>query len=190
MPENKYLPQPFLHEWMVMHYSDVGMSEMVSQISGVSIVCSTVCSGDQNKHQSTASLAFVRVNPPVTNGFLSQRVSCTEIVSIWWRHYVILDTHSSSCCSIVGAVINIQCTSMHYKLFQCYYFLCSHSYVLWWFLIVYQRFIDLGLALLMLSWDKNWDSHSPMNGYPSFYPRIALVAPSPDGRSIRHATPQ
>ena len=37
----------------------------------------------------------------------------------------------------------------------------------------------LGLASLTLSWDKNWDSHSPMNGYPSFYPRIALVAPSP-----------
>ena len=32
---------------------------------------------------------------------------------------------------------------------------------------------DLGLALLTLSWDKNWDSHSLMNGYPSFYPRIA-----------------
>ena len=37
-----------------------------------------------------------------------------------------------------------------------------------------------GLTLLMLSWDRNWDSHSPMNGYPSFYPRIALVAPSPE----------
>ena len=37
-----------------------------------------------------------------------------------------------------------------------------------------------GLALLTLSWDKNWDSHSLVNGYPSFYPRIALVAPSPD----------
>ena len=35
-----------------------------------------------------------------------------------------------------------------------------------------------GLALLTLSWDKNWDSHSLVNGYPSFYPRIALVAPS------------
>ena len=39
----------------------------------------------------------------------------------------------------------------------------------------------LGLALLTLSWDKNWDSHSLVNGYPSFYPRIALVAPSPEG---------
>ena len=36
-----------------------------------------------------------------------------------------------------------------------------------------------GLVLLMLSWDKNWDSHSlALNGYPSFYPRIGLVAPS------------
>ena len=40
----------------------------------------------------------------------------------------------------------------------------------------------LGLALLTLSWEKNWDSHSLVNGYPSFYPRIALVAPSPDRR--------
>ena len=43
------------------HYSDVIMSAMVSQITGVSIVYLTVCSGtDQRKHQSTASLAFVR----------------------------------------------------------------------------------------------------------------------------------
>ena len=41
-----------------------------------------------------------------------------------------------------------------------------------------------GLALLTLSWDKNWDSHSLVNGYPSFYPRIALVAPSPEGSNI------
>ena len=34
---------------------------MVSQITGVSRVCSTVCSGaDERKHQSSASLAFVR----------------------------------------------------------------------------------------------------------------------------------
>ena len=39
--------------------------------------------------------------------------------------------------------------------------------------------IGQGLALQTLSWDKNWDSHSLVNGYPSFYPRIALVAPSP-----------
>ena len=43
------------------HYSDVIMSAMASQITGVSIVCSTFRSGpDQREHQSSASLAFVR----------------------------------------------------------------------------------------------------------------------------------
>ena len=41
------------------HYSDVIMSAMASQLIGVSIVCSTVCSGAyQRKHQSSASLVF------------------------------------------------------------------------------------------------------------------------------------
>ena len=43
------------------HYSDVIISVMASQITGVSIVYSTVCSGaDQRKHQSSKSLACVR----------------------------------------------------------------------------------------------------------------------------------
>ena len=43
------------------NYSDVIMSAMASQITGVLIVCSTVCSGAaQRKHQSHASLAFLR----------------------------------------------------------------------------------------------------------------------------------
>ena len=43
------------------HYSDVIMRAMTSRITGVSIVCSAVCSGaDQRKHQSSASLSFVR----------------------------------------------------------------------------------------------------------------------------------
>ena len=45
----------------IIYYSDVTMGAMASQITGVSIVCSTVCSGaDQWKHQSSASLAFVK----------------------------------------------------------------------------------------------------------------------------------
>ena len=59
------------HEaWLVSHetfltveeqYSDVIMSAMASQITGVSIVCPTACSGaNQRKRQSPASLAFVR----------------------------------------------------------------------------------------------------------------------------------
>ena len=42
-------------------YSEVLMSAMASQITGVSIFCSTFCSGaHQWKHQSSASRAFVR----------------------------------------------------------------------------------------------------------------------------------
>ena len=48
--------------WLISHhYSDVIMSTMVSQITSLTIVCSTVYSGtDQRKHQSSTSLAFVR----------------------------------------------------------------------------------------------------------------------------------
>ena len=43
-----------------MHYDDVIMTRMASQITSLAIVYSTVYSGaDQSKHQSSASLAFV-----------------------------------------------------------------------------------------------------------------------------------
>ena len=44
-----------------MQYNDVMMSAMASQITSVSTVCSIVGTGpDQTKHQSSATLAFVR----------------------------------------------------------------------------------------------------------------------------------
>ena len=44
-----------------IHYIDVIMIAIASQITGVSIVCSVVCSGvDQRKYQSSSSLVFVR----------------------------------------------------------------------------------------------------------------------------------
>ena len=50
-----------------MHYSDVMMSTMASQITIVSSVCSTVCSdADQRKYQSSTSLALCEGNSPVT----------------------------------------------------------------------------------------------------------------------------
>ena len=46
---------------LLHHYSDIVMGAMVSQITSLTIVYSTVYSGaDQKKHQSSASLAFVR----------------------------------------------------------------------------------------------------------------------------------
>ena len=44
-----------------IHYNEVIVSTMASQITRVSIVYLTVCSGpDQRKHQSSVSLTFVR----------------------------------------------------------------------------------------------------------------------------------
>ena len=69
---------------VVLHYSDVIMNTMASQITGVSIVCPTVCTGaDQRNHQSSASLAFVREihRWPVVP--FTQRASNAENASIW-----------------------------------------------------------------------------------------------------------
>ena len=56
------------------HYSDVIMTAMVSRITGVLIVYSTVFSAaDHRKHQSSASLAFVRgIHRWPVNSLLSQ----------------------------------------------------------------------------------------------------------------------
>ena len=63
------LPSSQCREWIehgnivtyTLHYRDVMMSTIASQINGVLIVNSTVCSGaDQREHQSSSSLAFVK----------------------------------------------------------------------------------------------------------------------------------
>ena len=61
------------------------MSAKASQITGVSIVYSTVCSvRDQRKHQSPASLVFVR---GIHRWIPAQMVSNAENASIWWRRH-------------------------------------------------------------------------------------------------------
>ena len=72
-----------------IHYSDVIMSAMASQITGVSTVCSAVCSyTDQRKYLSSAPLAFVRGIHRWPVNFPHKRASDLESVSIWWRHHV------------------------------------------------------------------------------------------------------
>ena len=92
------------------HYTDVIMSAKASQITGVATVCSTVCSGiDQRRHQSSAPLAFVRGIQrwpvafvrgihrwPVTGGFPSQRACNAENASIWWRYHTKRPRHRRS----------------------------------------------------------------------------------------------
>ena len=72
-----------------LHYNDVIMGAIASQITSLTIVYSTVYSdADQRKHQSSASLAFVRGNSRGTGDFPAQMASNAENVSIWWRHNV------------------------------------------------------------------------------------------------------
>ena len=69
------------------HYSDVIMSATASQITNLTIVYSTVYSGaDQRKHQSSASLAFVRGihRSPVDS---PHKGLVTRKCFISWRHH-------------------------------------------------------------------------------------------------------
>ena len=64
------------------HYIDVIMGAMASQITGVSIVYSSVC--QTSKLRVTG---FCEGNSPVTGEFLSQMASNAENVSIFWCHH-------------------------------------------------------------------------------------------------------
>ena len=67
------------------HYRDVIIGAIASPITSLTIVYSDA---DQRKHQSPASLAFVRgIHPPGTGEFPAQMASNAENVSIWWRHH-------------------------------------------------------------------------------------------------------
>ena len=76
-----------------VHDSDVIMITVPSQITGVSIICSTVCLGtDQRKHQSPASLAFVRgihrspVDSPHKRPVTRKIFALDGVIMIWHVH--------------------------------------------------------------------------------------------------------
>ena len=78
-----------------MHYNDVIMSAMASQIIGILIVYSTVCSGaDKRKHPSSASPAFVGginrwpVNSPHKGPVTRKVFPCDDVI----MHCVIMAT--------------------------------------------------------------------------------------------------
>ena len=83
------------------HYIDVIMA---SQITSVSIVCSTVCSdanqSKQRKHQSSTSLALGDRWMPLT------KASKADPLFIWWRHHGIADI-MLKCVVIVGSTWTI-----------------------------------------------------------------------------------
>ena len=76
-------PSPYIGTYVSCHYSDVMMSAMASQITGVSIVYSTVCSGaDQRKTSKRRVTVLCEVNSPVTAGFPLRRASEMHVVII------------------------------------------------------------------------------------------------------------
>ena len=59
---------------------------MMSQITGVSIVYSTVCS-DAEKTSKLRVSGLCEGNSPVTGEFPAQGAGNAENISIWWRHH-------------------------------------------------------------------------------------------------------
>ena len=94
---NKIIVFIIVHKWLVdgeseilcigrpqsntYHHSGVIMNAMMSPITGVSVVCRTVCSGAD--HQSSASLTFVWEYTG-DRWIPAQRASNAE--NVWWRH--------------------------------------------------------------------------------------------------------
>ena len=81
-----------LDHYSAPHYSDVIMSAMASQITGVLIAYSTVCSGaDQRKHQSAASLVCVRGIPSSHRWIPAQKPvtqTCFHLVTSSWKQEI------------------------------------------------------------------------------------------------------
>ena len=81
----------------VLHYSDVIISAMASQITGVWIVCQSFVQAqiEENikapRHCPLWGEFTSEGNSPVTGEFSTQRASKAENSSIWWRHHVFDD---------------------------------------------------------------------------------------------------
>ena len=96
---------------MMNHYNDVIIGAMASQITSRTIVYSTVYSGtDQRKHQSSASLAFVRgINRRPVNS------PHTENVFIWWRHHVWWIIQERGDWLYANSILNVKHKYIEYK---------------------------------------------------------------------------
>ena len=76
--------------FVISHFNDVKMSVIMSPITRLTIVYSTVFSGaDQRKHQSSASLAFVRGIHGWPGNSPHKGPVTRKFFSIWWRHHVL-----------------------------------------------------------------------------------------------------
>ena len=87
----------------------IWMGTMASQIPSLTIVYSTIYSGaDQRKHQSSASLAFVRGIYRSQGEFHAQMGSIAESIFIWRCHHVTLCCFSSFCSRLLNIVLLLE----------------------------------------------------------------------------------
>ena len=74
--------------YFALHYNDVIMGTIASQITSLTIVYSTVYSdADQRKKSNLRVTGLYAGYSPGTGEFPAQMASNTENVSIWWRHH-------------------------------------------------------------------------------------------------------
>ena len=110
-----------------MHYIDVIVTMMASQITSLTFVYSTVYSdADQRKHQNSVSLAFVW-GIHRTGEFLTQMASYAENVSIWWRHHGVIQRGLYMCHKICAKLESCKSCWIDYICvgrFIFYVFLC------------------------------------------------------------------
>ena len=77
-----------------VHYNDVVMGAMASQITSLTFVYSSVYSGaDQKKTSKLRVTGLCAWNSPVTGEFPAQMASNAENVSISWRHHGVQETY-------------------------------------------------------------------------------------------------
>ena len=90
--------------WLCLHYNDIIMGTIASQITSITIVYSTVYSdADQRKHQSSASLAFVRgihrgpLNSPHKWPVTRKMLPFDDVIMLQWcgNIFVVLMEHGS-----------------------------------------------------------------------------------------------
>ena len=120
----------------ILHYSDVIMSARAPQITGVSIVYSTVCSGaNQRKHQSSESLAFAR-------GIHRWSVNSPHKGPVTWRMFPFDGVIISACIFIIilsplslDGVKSIYHTAT-FSFEQCYQILITLLYIFWFFRVL------------------------------------------------------
>ena len=128
------------------HYNDVIMRAMASQITSLRTVYPIVYWGaDQRKHQSSASLAFVRRIHRGHGEFPAQRASHAESVSIWWRH------HGTRYC---GLLATVSASAIHFSMPRnmiILYFRLPYFYVLVLYFLhstsLLSYYIDVVLAI-------------------------------------------